>query len=274
MSIDTALQTINDNAIKAAGAQKLPIETQTPLVVLNGKLVDLEKFGANPTRHRSSYRTSNLAAFIAFAISAAADQSKEAGVFVNQDDMTAQAFFDLGDANAPAFSTDNANLGLKQTAEYTALLRIHERELSQKQAADFAIDWEPNTTFIGPDGEELSHAKVLAAFRSITVKVAAESHNEQRDTGRTQSQFEQAEAVSKEVLPAGVIFRAAPYLGLDERNINLRITVNTEGTKPTITFRIVGLEKLQESMGDELVEKLIDGLGNSASVTIGSLSAQ
>lgn len=271
MSLDTALQTINDNAIKASGAQKLPIETLAPVVVLNGKLVNLEEHGAAPVRHRAEFRTSKLAAFIGYAIAASADEDRVANVFVDPDTMSASAFFDLGSASAPQFSNNRAVLGMRKTAEFVALNKVHELKLSQKQAADFAIDWAQNMVFIGPSGEELSHAKALDAFRSITVQTKAETHNEERDTGRTRSSFEEQEAKSKGVLPAGLIFTAAPYLGLDERDINVRITINTEGDKPTVTFRIVGLEKLMEDLGQELSDKLTDALNGHAVVTVGEL---
>ena len=73
------------------------------------------------------------------------------------------------------------------------------------------------------------------------------------------------------MLPQGLIFRAAPYLGLGERDINVRITINTEGEKPTVTFRIVGLEKLREDLGQELSDRLETELGSAANVTVGEL---
>ncbi len=268
-----ALEYVSEQALKAAGATPLDTNSGIPVVVLDGSLKDVEKFHPAPVRHRQAFTTRTLAAFIAYAIAAAESQGRTAKAFVDPDNMTATAFFDLGDAQAPAWSTDSATLGMKKTAEFKALEVINERPLTQKQAADFAIDWAPNILFIGPDGEELSHAKALAAIRSITVKVKAETHNEERDAGRTRSAFEEAEASSKETLPAGFIFTASPFVGLDPREINVRVTVNTEGEKPSLSFRISGLEKLVEEIGEELVEKLEEGLGESAIVTIGSITS-
>lgn len=268
-----ALEYVSEQALKASGATPLDTNNGTPVVVIDGSLKDVEKFHPNPVRHRQSFVTRTLSAFIAYSIAAAQAQSRTAQAFVDPDMMTATAYFDLGDAQSPAWSTDSATLTMKKTAEFKGLEAVHERLLTQKQATDFAIDWAPNILFIGPDGEELNHAKALAAFRSITVKVKAETHNEERDTGRTRSAFEEAEASSKETLPAGFIFRAAPFVGLDQRDINVRVTVNTEGEKPLITFRISGLEKLTEEIGEELVQKLGDGLGESTTVTIGTLAS-
>lgn len=268
-----AIEFISQQAVKAAEHQAQPLGTHTPTVVIDGEIKNLEKFGERPVRHRAAFNTRNLAAFIAYSLSAATAQNSQAAVFVNPEEMSASAFYDLGTATEPKFSEDRASLSMKKTAEYQALLKVHEQRLTQKQAADFLIDWAPNIDIIDANGEDLSHAKALAALRSITVQVKAETHNEERDTGRTRSAFEEAEAKSKEVLPAGIIFNCAPYLGLDTRDINVRVTINTEGEKPTITFRIVGLEKLGDELGDELVAKLEDGLKSDAVVTVGTLTS-
>lgn len=268
-----AFEFLSQQAVKAAESQAQVLGTHTPTAVINGEIVNLEKFGERPVRHRASFNTRNLAAFIAYSLAASQAQGQPGAVFVNPEDMTAAGFFDLGTASEPKFSEDRAALKMKQTAEFIALNKVHEVRLTQKQAADFLIDWAPNIEVIDANGEHLSHAKALAALRSITVQVQAETHNEERDTGRTRSAFEQAEAKSREVLPAGIIFNCAPYLGLDTRNINVRVTINTEGEKPTITFRIVALEKLGDELGEELVAKLVEGLGDAASVTVGTLSS-
>lgn len=268
-----ALEFLSTQAVKAAQEQAQHLGTHTPTVVIDGTIINLEEYGERPVRHRANLTTRNLAAFIAYSLDASKAQGVPASVFVDPDTMGADAFYDLGTADNPKFSEDRASLNMKQTAEFIALNKVHELRLSQKQAAEFLIDWAPNITVIDANGENLSHAKALAALRSITVQVKAETHNEERDTGRTRSAFEEAEAKSKEVLPAGIIFTCAPYLGLDERQINVRVTINTEGEKPTITFRIVGLEKLGDELGEELVQKLEAGLGDSAGVVVGTLDS-
>lgn len=268
-----ALKFLAVQAVQAAQAQAQYLGTHAPAVVIDGTIHGLEKFGAAPIRHRASFATRNLSAFVDYSLNAAKSQGRPAGVFVDPEDMSAAAFYDLGDASDPKFSEDRGSLAMKKTAEYQSLLKVHELRLTQKQAADFLIDWAPNIALIDADGEELPHARALAALRSITVKVEGETHNEERDTGRTRSAFENAEAKSKEKLPAGIVFSCAPYVGLDDREINVRVSINTEGEKPTITFRVVGLEKLGDVLGEELVEKLEGGLGDIAIVTVGSLKS-
>ncbi len=268
----SALAFLAEQAVAGATPTTLP-GADTPVVVIGGKVHDLEEFQSKPLRHRANFTTKSLPAFIAYSLAEASAQSQKAAVFVNPDNMSASALFDIGTPGEPAWSGDRAGLNLKQTADFQALMSIHEKRLFQKQIVDFAIDWAQSIAFIGPDGETLPAPRALAALRSITIAVKAETHNEERDTGRTRSAFEEAEAKSKETLPAGFIFLAAPYLGLDEREINVRLTVNTEGEKPTVTPRIVGLEKLIEALGEELVEKLEMGLGDNASILIGTMNS-
>ncbi len=266
----SALSFIAEQAL--AGATPIPLNTDAPAVVIGGEIHELEQFGETPLRHRQRFATKSLPAFIDYSLDAVAARNSTAKVFVDPSDMTAAAFYDLGSATAPKWSEDRATLSLKKTAEFNALLKVHEQRLTQKQAADFLIDWSPNTIVIDNEGDTISHASALAALRSITVAVQSETHNEERDTGRTRSAFEQAEAKSRAPLPAGLIFNCAPYLGLDERDINVRVTINTEGEKPTITFRVIALEKLGDELGDELVSKLETSLGDKASVMVGLIT--
>lgn len=250
----SAIQFISEQAVNAAVPHRLP--TDVPVAVIGGDIVSLEKFGNKPTRHRASYSTNSLPHYFAYCEDAIKGHDRSGGVFVNADDMTAVAIFDIGDANRPSYCEDTAKLVLKQTAEMAALCSVHEKRLSQKAAIDWIIDWTDNIIFIDANGDHLPTPRALNALRSITIKVEGETHNEVRDTGRTMSALEQAEAQSKETLPAGLRFLISPYLGLDNRTINVRITINTEESKPTVTFRIVGYEKLVQELGEELVIKI------------------
>lgn len=250
----SAIQFISEQAVNAAAPHTL--DTEVPAVVIDGNIVSLEKFGNQPARHRASYSTNSLPHYFAYCDAAADNYGRAGSVFVNADDMSAVAIFDIGDANKPSYCENTAKLVLKQTAEMAALHKVHEQRLTQKAAINWIIDWTDNILFIDANGDFLPIPRALNALRSITIKVEGETHNEVRDTGRTMSALEQAEAQSKETLPAGLQFSISPYLGLDNRTINVRITINTEESKPTVTFRIVGYEKLEQELGDELVTKI------------------
>lgn len=250
----SAIEFISQQAVHAAAP--FTLETDVPAVVIGGEIRSLEKFGNKPARHRANYSTSSLPHYFAYCDDAAKEVGSSGSVFVNADDMSAVAIFDIGDASNPSYCENTAKLALKQTAEMTALRGVHEKRLSQKAAIDWIIDWANNITFLDAEGSYLQNTRAINALRSITIKTEGEAHSEVRDTGRTLSALEQAEATSKETLPAGLNFNLAPFLGLEIRTINVRITINTEEAKPSVTLRIVGYEKLVQELGEELVTKI------------------
>ncbi len=263
-----ALKYITELATGAAGAKALPLDTLIPVIQHRGELVSLEKYERKRSRFRGTFSTSSLAAAITF-INETTSSTGPAQTFIDTHTMSADTFFNLGTVEEPGHGDHRAHLTLKATAEYKALLQVNSARLSQKGAVDWITDWAPYIEFVNEDGEIIGHPKALTAIRNIKVTAKSEADHSQKDHGASSSIFEEIEATSKDGIPFGFIFSAVPYADLSLRQINVRLTVNPEGEKPTLTFRIVGLEKLTEEIGAEFQQQMEAGLGKSSSVTLG-----
>ena len=87
------------------------------------------------------------------------------------------------------------------------------------------------------------------------------------------SRLDSVEASSEAGLPDFMTFTAIPYLGLSPRAFSVRLSILSGGSSPKIKFRIVGLEKQKEEIGQEFKAILTKEIGDKARMTIGTFAA-
>lgn len=275
----SAVQAIAELACQASSSNHLG--TDTPALILHDdcgseRVVSIEHLQAGRSRYRGTFATLSLQAFADYVIATDENANGEgvAQGFINPEKMTSTVYFNLGDNTHPGHADHTANLKLKLTAAYDALLTVTGGlALDQRRLHDFVEDWRDNITVLY-DGEprEQSVPAALAAIRDITVESARKVTHVDRDMGATRSAMESVDARSDHSLPSGFEFRCVPYDGLAERTFRLRLGVNTGNDKLTLVLRIQQAEQHTEAIAADFLARLGAKLGTASSLTLGTFT--
>lgn len=223
-------------------------------------LAGLERFAAAPERFRGVFSTRLLEEFVAYVNAAGTEAS---GVFVDADNGTAQAVLDLGDAAAPLWREHGANLDLKRTPEYDALLRFEGRDFDQLAFVDFVEDYPDCFRFVEAfdSGETLPVPTVLAAVRRLTVNSQGQATTEVGDFSAQHSSTDLIEIKAQGApLPGGFEFTCRPYDGFKTAVFRCRLRALMGGKAPLLKYRILGLNQAKEAIALEFVGWLRGGI--------------
>lgn len=178
--------------------------------------------------------------------------------------------FDKGD---PGHADNTAQIRLKKTAAYSALLDINGERKSQKEQAEWLEDYADFITGFDKDGEIIQATKAAAAIRKITIEANSSADFEDNDFSGKRSVMESVEAKTKDIMPVAFEFKCVPYEGLKVRPFKLRMSIIT-GDRPVLVLRIVQIESVQEDIANEFRDLLVDKFKDSQVETfIGSFHA-
>lgn len=126
-----ALELLQQTAVEAAGVK--PVAEGRALAVANGiKLHDAERYADGRFRFRGTFETKSLLNFAAYVSARQADT-----IFVNPENGSAQAFFNLGTREHPGHADDVAELVLAKTKGYEAMLERCDRGMIQRICVEF-----------------------------------------------------------------------------------------------------------------------------------------
>lgn len=232
-------------------------------------LQSLESFLPQRKRFRGGFTTSYIADFAIYSA-----QFPGGKCFVDQAEMGARIYFDLGDIENPGHGQNRAHIKLEQTAPFAALLNLPNKQLSQKELAEWLEDWSQFFVGYSSSGEAITPGNVVASIRRVTIAAKKESTTEHRDFKAEKSGFESIEVRSEAELPAGIRFTCIPYHGLDQRSFELRLSV-INGDSPRLVLRHVRFEESKEQMANEFSDKLSTALksaGAEADIYLGEFS--
>jgi uncharacterized protein YfdQ (DUF2303 family) len=262
------LQLIIANAVTATAK---PV-TNTPVMVLPAdlRIHNIEGYQALRARFRGALSTNSLADFANYVTNR---KGKAAKGFINQDAMSCEVYFNLGDEAEPGHADDTATLQLKPTAAYTALRQLAGKKLSQKELAEWMEDWRANLTAADANDNTLSIVQAIAAVRNITIKASAERTSVQGNFSANSSAMDAIEAASQDTLPAKLLFNIVPFEGLSQRVFTLALSVLTGEEKPVLKPRWVGEELQREEIAKEFKTVLAKEVGGSATLLLGSFNA-
>lgn len=192
------------------------------------------------------------------------EHSKSAG-FINigsGDKLTAQVVFNLGNQDQAGHGDDRANITLRRTAEFEALLGMLDDEHSQRDFVEHLEDWAEHLTpgRISPEGEPLTFGIGVAiqAVRNIKVTEKRESTHVEGELSRERGSLDQitADGVLQN-LPTYLVFTGALFEGLPEQEIKVRVQLKMEnGEKPRFILKAVKLQKHYEVAGREFAKRL------------------
>ena len=270
----SAIESIKNLAVDA-NIRRLPEALDDVAVALPKEysLHSLEKFYPNRTRFRGRYTTSSMADFIAYT------KANDSGsVFASADDdldLSATAFFNLGDTDEPGHADWIAHLSLVRTAAFNALIGTGS-PFSQATLIELIEDWEANIrAFDGPEepGDGVTLGKAISAIRKIKIAAKSEAESTRQNFGETTSRLDSVSVSSEAGLPAFLSFKFVPFLGFNQREVFLRLSVSTDPNRPpTLKLRPIGWEQVIESIQTEFKTRLIEEIGDKAKVHIGTFA--
>jgi uncharacterized protein YfdQ (DUF2303 family) len=247
-----------------------------PLAVLpeTCKLTSLELYQNAPYRMRGTYRTSTVEQFAHYCEEW---QTEETRIFVDPASMTAVARFDHGDADTAGWGDHLATLTLEKTPAFAALCGMTKAPVTQQALIDYFLDWLPQLSFSAAeasDWDPMPEQRAIQAIRKLKIEAGSVSEHTQGDLARERSLLEQVAVTSKP--PAALRLHCAPYRGLQERDIVVRLAYKPE-QPPKISLRILQLEALEDALADEFLGQLKDadhGPGICAGMHIGKFESR
>lgn len=244
-------------------------ENLTPVPV-NWKLEDIEKHLDMPTRHRLAIATHDIEGFIAVSNESPAPDK---ACYVDDDKLGAVTFFNLGTPEKPGHADHKIALTLRATAEYKELCRIDGHAMDQRAMAEWLEDWREFITPVWPEGVQAEGmTKAISVIRNLTIDAKKQTEHTVADFGAEKSDLEKIEARGRDLPPPSrFIFNCNPYQGLDDRAIELRLSVITSGNGPSYKLRIVRADQLKQDLAEEFAEHLRNQLLDVA-VVIGTVN--
>lgn len=211
-------------------------------------LHDLERYSYTRRRARGLMTTSSIADFAAYV---GAHQEAGASVFIHADSMQAVAVLNLGTKDSPGHADNRAALAMRKTAAFIALLKIAAQHQQQVSVAEFLEDWREHIQCSNANGD-VPTPRAVAAVRKITIEEMGRRQSEVQQLSVSRSAMETVKAVESDDLPTTITFTCVPYVGLPGRAFSVRLGIIT-GAKPSLSLRVVNIERHEEEMADELV---------------------
>jgi len=241
-----------------------------PFVALptNFELHDLEKYMPDRSRFRGNLTTQSVEHFCEY-VSHHKGEDKPA-VYIDDEHMNAEAFFNLGTIESPGHGDDTALLKLKKTSAYKSICRINGNKMSQRDMAEWLEDWEDNLVAMNGEGKEMSFANAVSQVRNIEIK-------NQTKVGSSVGNFDESQSTTSETkvsgkdgsLPSGYKFKCETWAGLPERTFILRLAALGDSG---LNLKIVKLEAVEEKIVDDFKELLDEKLNSVAEVIVGTFN--
>lgn len=270
-----ALEHLLSNEVAASNA----LNAQTkglPLLATpkNFDLKSIEHLQETRQRFRGLFSTASIDDFLNYSTNQELDNTS---IFIDADNLKAEAIFDLGDTELPLHCDHRATYQPRKTAAYMAIHRIRNERLSQKDLTDFIEDWldEAIPVVVLPNGnhEPLRASQAINSIRTIKIEERSSQTHTEGNFSASRSAMDEIEASSNvDVLPDFLVFNIVPYEGFLSRPIHLKVNLLTGGDKPYFGLRWVGEEAQKEAISNELVETLQQGLPDGLKVYRGEFN--
>lgn len=280
MLTEGAISLLMQTGVQNAGTAqaKLP-DHVTALPAGDGafRLTDLEPYLPGRVRFRGKLETTSLPDFVAYvkANTGLELRVKRADGFIDADTHSAKVYFNLiGMDGQPGHADHTATLKLKPTAAYTAVMGVDGKRQTQRGLIDFLEDWGRNVSRIyDEEGNPLTLAQAISAIRTLKVLSKKDSEHHEGERRATRSTLEEAEVQSKGAAVDRLFFTCAPFIGLPERTLELRVAALTSHEEPQLILRIVSKEEGIEAVAQDFKAKLTADLEGAATLTVGTFAA-
>lgn len=240
----------------------------------NYAVIDAEIYSEVRLRPRGALTTPSFEDFKTFVEE---EQKEKALVFVNHKVMSATAVLNYSATDAEQGHCDyTSTLNLEPTVVWTKLIGLKDKKLSQKSFAIFLEDWasvlsvtgeakkdEFGNLVLDENGEEICEKitikEAIQAVRNMQVDATTNSSAEVENTRQVHSAMATIAASTKKgKLPAYFAIKDSAYVGLDEREIKLRLVVNGQDGEASFALQIVKEELLLNQLVEDFKAKVID----------------
>ncbi|WP_335956414.1 DUF2303 family protein [Acinetobacter bereziniae] len=195
-------------------------------------------------------------------------------VFVSRDDVKAVAVLNYSEKGFEQGHCDHtATLQLDPTIVWKKLNQLKDTKLDQKRFATFLEDWASVLSAVDADDNQISIKEAIVAVRNMKVDINTSNEAEVENTREVRTAYADIAAKAKKgQLPAKFKILDTAYVGLDEKEIELRLIVNGGSGEPIFAIQIVKEEILVNEIIQEFKQKVIDLLPEEQ-VLIGTFSA-
>ena len=248
------------------------LETYIPTAIISNEtaLASLEKYGAAPLFYRAQLMTKFIEQFLKYT----RDQGSS-HVFINDQELGAVAFFDLGTPTEPKWGRHRAFLALEKEPAYIALLSKADSRMDQQTLIDFIEDWMDNIQFFNAAGEVIDVHDAIKNIRRLKIKVNGESNSDHGNYAQSRSTLEEVELqAGEQPPPAYFIFSCTPYPGLGSRDFLCSLRANASKDAFTLMYRITRQSAIEHEIVQEFCQTISAGLTEEHKVTIGKFTYQ
>lgn len=238
----------------------------------NFKVLDAEKYQNGRNRIRGIFATPIFADFAQYI--ADAPTTGSVPVFVSRDDVKAVAVLNYSEKGFDQGHCDHtATLQLDPTVVWKKLNQLKDTKLDQKRFATFLEDWASVLMAVDADENVISIKEAIVAVRNMKVDTITSNEAEVENTREVRTAYADIAAKAKKgQLPAKFKILDTAYVGLDEKEIELRLIVNGGSGEPIFAIQIVKEEILANEIIQEFKKKVIDLLPEQQ-VLIGTFQA-
>ena len=236
------------------------------------KVIDLEKFQNGRNRARGVFLTQSFDDFKSYMDTPQVIQP--APVFVDHSNVKAVAVLNyVSSEHAQGHCDHTATLKLEPTVVWEKLNQLKDSKLDQKRFATFLEDWASVLQAVDADDNAISIKEAIIAVRNMKVDATTTNEAEVENTREVRTGYTEIAARAKKgQLPAKFKILDTAYVGLDEKEIELRLIVNGGSGEPVFSIQIVKEELLRNEIIQEFKEKVIELLPDNP-VRIGTFTA-
>ena len=238
----------------------------------NFQIMDTEQYQAGRNRIRGTFQTPIFADFAQYI--GETPTTGTVPVFVSRDDVKAVAVLNYAEKGFDQGHCDHiATLQLDPTIVWKKLNQLKGTKLDQERFATFLEDWATVLNAVDVDEKEINIKDAITAVRNmkVDIKTSLEAEVENTRAVRT-AQTAIATKAQKGHLPAKFKIKDTAYVGLDEKDIELRLIVNSGSGEPAFAVQIIQEEILVNGIIQDFKGKVGDLLPDQQ-VLIGTFQA-
>lgn len=234
------------------------------------KLESLERFYQAPNRQRGTYKAQAIEQFAGYVGLNGIDGATV--VFIDEAPLTAAAVLDRGTPDQPLWGEHRAVLNLKKSPEWVAMEEAAKNTFKQGDFIDFITEWADflsfSSTGIDEDWTVMTKTQAVVALRKLKTSAERSAEHVEQDQQRSRTVFERAAIDSAP--PPLMRWAGRPADELVERQVQIRLLYLPQDP-PLIKLRIMGKDRLQQSIGAEFKDLVSERISTGIPVHLGAL---
>lgn len=233
------------------------------------KLVDIERYLAQPDRFTGDYSTADFNSFIAYC-NTHIDPQKNAACFIDPSQMRARVVFDFGSPEDPRHHDHAADLHLKRNASYASLCQHNDNYTDQRAAAEWIEDWTALLRF-SVDGTALGNSDALAAIKGLDIKKMQSHYSEIAPLSESRSMLESVEVKSPSANPPDLFtLTDSLYHDLPPQSVDCRLRYKSDDKgKVLVKYTCARFESVELETADHFQIKIRAALDTAIASYIG-----